>query len=254
MFHKILICSGDSFKAMRKAMSELTYEARMSSQPVAGERASSASGHGFPSRGFIITLDSPSVIEGTYYYTATEKVEDIDKKTLKTVEGKRERLKKAAFKLDLKHGLASSPKRDGLSALFEACDAMPDVGLEFSDLTLNLKDYVFEMQHAFNKNEIRSIKIREYLCRENMTCTGTFKVLDVREGEKLVEKFSDQLDGVTLSFKLPSGKTQFTISRKGEIKASPETPQELLDYAYEQLPRFHEAEVETAEVRDPVKA
>lgn len=235
MFHKQMICSGDSFKAMRKAMGELAYEARME-------------------RGFILTLDSPSVIEGTYYYKSSEKVEDIDPKTLKTVEGKRERLKKAPFKLDLKHGLASSPKRDGLSALFEACDAMPDVGLEFSDLTLNLKDYVFEMQHAFNKNEIRSLKIRDYLCRENLTCTGTFKVLDVREGEKLVEKFSEQLDGVTLSFKLPTGKCSFFIGKRGEMRAGEEAPEELLTYAYEQLPRFHEAEVETAEVRDPVKA
>lgn len=233
MFHKILICSGDSFKAMRHTMGELVYEKRME-------------------RGFILTIDEPSKVAGNYYYMASEKVEDIDRATLKTVEGKRERLKKADFTLDLKRGLAMSKKREGLSALFEACDAMPDVGLEFSDLNLDLKEYVFELQHAFNKNEIRSIKIREYLCRENLTCTGTFKVLDVREGEKLVEKFSDQLDGVTLSFKLPSGKVQFFVGKHGELRFSDDAPEEMITYATDQLQRFHEADVETAEVRDPV--
>jgi hypothetical protein len=87
-----------------------------------------------------------------------------------------------------------------------------------------------------------------------MTCTGGFKVLDVREGEKLCERFSDQLEGVTLSFKLPSGKCNLTVTKKGSLRFSDDAPQDLIDYARQQLPRFHEAEVETAEIRDPVAA
>ena len=117
-----------------------------------------------------------------------------------------------------------------------------------------LKDLVFELQHAYNKNEIRSIRISQYLARENMTSSATFKILDVREGEKLCEKFAAQLEAVTISFKLPSGRCNFTVTKKGSLRFSDDAPQDLIDYARAQLPRFHEAEVETAEIRDPVAA
>ncbi len=236
-FHfKVLVSSGDSFKAMRDAMAQLNYEARME-------------------RGFILGENAPSRALGKYYYVKTNKTKSIDRKTLKPIEEKVESLAECKFDLDLKHGLVSVEERRGeLNALFEALDAMPDVGVEFADLNVNLKDYVFELQHAFNKNEVRALRIKEYLARENMTCTGGFKVLDVREGEKLCEKFADQLEGITLSFKLPSGKCNFTVTKRGSLRFSDDAPQELIDYAREQLPRFHEAEVETAEIRDPVAA
>lgn len=230
--YKQLICSGDSFKAARKAMSELTYEARME-------------------RGFVVQDAAPSLIVGKYYYVQTNKLKSIDRATLKVIEEKQETLQEVLFALDLKHGLVSvEGRRRGLSALFEALDAMPDVGLEFGDINLNLKDYVFELQHAFNKNEIRVIKVKDYLARENAIASPSFKIIDVREGEKLVEKWSDQAVAVKLDFKLPSGKASFGVQKRGTLTFTDDTPQELMDYARDQLPRFHEAEVETAEVRD----
>ncbi len=236
-FHfKALVSSGDSFKAMRRAMEELNYEARME-------------------RGFILGENAPSRALGKYYYVKTSKQKAIDRKTLKPIEEKVESLAECKFDLDLQHGLVSVEERRGeLNSLFEALDSLPDVSVEFGDLNINLKDYVFELQHAYNKNEIRTMRIKEYLARENMTCTGGFKVLDVREGEKLCEKFSGQLEGVTLSFKLPSGKCNLTVTKKGSLRFSDDAPQDLIDYARQQLPRFHEAEVETAEIRDPVAA
>ncbi len=236
-FHyKILVSSGESFKAMRRAMDELAYEARME-------------------RGFILAAGDASNIDGKYYYVKTNKAKVIDRKTLKQVEEKSESLAECRFKLDLQHGLVGVEERRGeLNALFEALDAMPDVGVDFADLNLNLKDLVFELQHAYNKNEIRSIRISQYLARENMTSSATFKILDVREGEKLCEKFAAQLEAVTISFKLPSGRCNFTVTKKGSLRFSDDAPQDLIDYARAQLPRFHEAEVETAEIRDPVAA
>ncbi|HRJ77916.1 MAG: hypothetical protein HPKKFMNG_01979 [Planctomycetes bacterium] len=233
---KILVSSGDSFKALRRAMEELAFESGME-------------------RGFVMGEGSPSRVNGKFYYVKTSKTKSIDRKTLKPVEEKSEALAECRFGLDLQHGLVHVEERRGeLNALFEALDAMPDVGIEFADLNVNIKDYVFELQRAYNKNEIRNLRIKDYLARENMLASATFKMLDVREGEKLCEKFALQLDAATLSFKLPSGRCQFTVTRKGSLRHSDDTPQELVDYARELLPRFHEAEVETTEIRDPVAA
>lgn len=229
--YKQLICSGESFKAAAKAMRELTYEARME-------------------RGFVVEDDAPSFIRGKYYYTKMNTVKSIDRVTLKPIEEKSESLCEVLFTLDLRLGLVSvEGRRNGLSALYEALDALPDVGVEFQDLHLNLKDYVFELQHAFNKNEIRVIKVKDYLARENALASPSFKLVDVREGEKLVEKWSDQAVAVKLDFKLPSGKVSFGVQKRGTLSFTDDTPTELMDYAREQLPRFHEAEVETAEIR-----
>lgn len=230
---KLLICSGDSFKAMRHAMAELSYEARME-------------------RGFVLTKDDPSRVEGKYYFIQTKKLKGIDRKTLKPIEEKHESLQVVAFTLDLKHGLVSvQGPRGGLNALFEALDAMPDVGVEFQDLKLNVKDYVFELQHAFNKNEIKNLRIKGYLFRENMVADVTGKLLDVRDGEKLAEKFAEQLEAARIVFKLPSGKCGLNINKRGTLSIADDAPTELFTYATEQLPRFHEADIETVEVRDP---
>lgn len=228
--YKQLICSGASFKAAREAMGQLTYEAKME-------------------RGFVIQDSGPSAIVGKYYYMKTKTLKSIDRATLKPVETKEETLQQVLFVLDLQRGMASvEGPRSGLNALYEALDAMPDVAVDFSDLNINLKDYVFEMQHAYHKSEIRVIKVKNYLARENCTATPSFKVLDVREGEKLVEKWSDQAEAVKLDFKLPSGRASFGVKKRGTLTFTDDTPQELMDYARDQLPRFHEAEVETVPV------
>ncbi len=231
MHYKQLICSGDSFKKAREAMAALNYEARME-------------------RGFITQESGPSCIIGKYYYMKTNVVKSIDRKTLKPIEERGESLCEVLFTLDLRLGLVSvEGRRSGLNALYEALDALPDVSMEFQDLNLNLKDYVFELQHAFNKNEIRVIKVKDYIARENALASPSFKVLDVREGEKLVEKWADMAEAVKLDFKLPSGKVSFGVKKRGTLTFTDDSPQELIDYARDQLPRFHEAEVETAEVR-----
>lgn len=194
------------------------------------------------------------MVRGKLLYVKTRVVKSIDRSTLKPMEAKEETLQEVLFELDLQRGMVSvEGPRSGLNVLFEALDAMPGVAVEFSDLNLSLKDYVFEMQHAFNKNAIRVIKVKDYLARENVTGSPSFKLLDVQDGEKLVEKWNDQAEAVKLDFKLPSGRVSFGVKKRGTLSFTDDTPQELMDYARGQLPRFHEAEVETAEVRDPQK-
>lgn len=228
---KILACSGESFAAMRKAMKELNYQPKME-------------------RGFVVTKDDTSFIEGRYIYMKSARLKQLNRETLVPIEPVNETLQEVRFTLDLKHGLASvQGPRGGFNVLFEALDSLPDVGVEFSDLNLNLKEYVSELQQAFNKNEIRALKLSDYITKENMLARATFKVLDVRDGESLTEKFQDQLAAVKLDFKLPTGKCNVSVSRRGTVSMSDDAPQEIIDYAREQLPRFHEAEIETVGVR-----
>lgn len=228
---KILVCSGESFAAMRRALGEYTYQPRME-------------------RGFVVTKDEPSFIEGRYIYVKSARIKQLNRETLVPIDPVNETLQEVRFALDLKHGLVSvQGSRGGFNVLFEALDSLPYVCVEFGDLNLNLKEYVSELQQTFNKNEIRALKLSDYIAKENMLARATFKVLDVREGEKLTEKFQDQLAAVKLDFKLPTGKCNVTVSRRGSVSMSDDAPREIIDYARDQLPRFHEAEVETAEVR-----
>ena len=228
---KILECSGESFAAMRRALGELTYQPMME-------------------RGFVVTKDEPSFIEGRYIYVKSARLKQLHRETLVPIDPVNETLQEVRFALDLKHGLVSvHGPRGGFNVLFEALDSLPDVSVEFGDLNINIKDYVFELQHAYNKNEIRALKLSDYIAKENMLARATFKVLDVREGEKLTEKFQDQLAAVKLDFKLPTGKCNVTVSRRGSVSMSDDAPREIIDYARDQLPRFHEAEVETVGVR-----
>ncbi len=237
-FHfKLLGASQESFRAMRRAMSALPFDAR-------------------GRRGFVLDEGAgQNSVKGKLYYIKTANVKQINPKDLKPVETKTETLTECRFEVDQQHGLVASQDRRGeLNVLFEQLDAMPDVHVTFEDLNLNLKDYVFELQSAFNKNEIRALRIRDYQAREPMAGNASFKVLDARESEKIVEKYSDRLDSVTVSFKLPDGRCNLTATRRGSLRFSDNAPDELVRYARDCMPRFHEAEVETTEVMDPVAA
>ncbi len=234
---KLIGSSQDSFRAMRKAMTGLPFDLRNR-------------------RGFVLDESAgQNRIKGKLYYLKTTNVKSINPKDLKPIETKAETLTECKFEVDQEHGLVASEDRRGeLNVLFEQLDAMPDVHVNFEDLNLNLKDYVFELQSAFNKNEIRNVRIKDFQAREPMIGNASFKVLDTRESEKIVEKYAEQVEAVSVSFKLPDGRCNLTATKRGSLRFSDNAPDDLVRYARDLMPRFHEAEVETKEVLDPVAA
>jgi hypothetical protein len=237
-FHyKSMTCGQPSFKAIRDTLPSLSYEAGMQ-------------------RGFLLNKDSTlNRVRGQYVYTKLGKLAKIDPETLQVTEEAVESLAECRFELDQQKGLAMVEQRRGeLNALHEAVDSIPDANVEFEDLNINVAELMFEVQRAYKKNVIKTLRIRDYLARENMLANASFKVLEPQDGEKIAEKFSDQLEAFTLTLKLPDGACALTVTRKGTVRASDDAPDELLLFVKDLLPRFHESEVETAEVVDPIAA
>ena len=237
-FHfKILVCGQPSFRVLRDTLPQVAYE------PGA-------------ERGFLLAKENTqNRLRGRYIYTRVSKLVSIDADSLEPREEPTESLAECRFELDQQKGLVSVEQRRGeLNSLYEAVDSIPDVHAAFEDLNLNLSHLLFEVQGAYRKNTIKSLRIKDYLAREHMLTSATFKVIEPTEGEKLAERFSDQLEAFTLNLKLPDGACALTVTRKGTVRASDDAPDELLLFVKDLLPRFHEAEVETAEVVDPVAA
>lgn len=237
MHYKLLMAGQPTFRVIRETLPQVAYE------PGA-------------ERGFVLADDSTqNRVKGRYIYTRVSKHSSIDRETLQQKEEPVESLAECRFELDQQKGLAGVEQRRGeLNALFEALDAIPEVHVAFEDLNLNLADLLAEVQGAYKKNTIKSLRIKDYLAREHMLTSATFKVIEPSEGEKLAERFRDQLEAFTLSLKLPDGACALTVTRTGSVRASDDAPEELLLFIKDLLPRFHEAEVETAEVHEPVAA
>ncbi len=237
-FHyKLLVCGQPSFRVIRDTLPQLAYEPGME-------------------RGFLLANENTqNRVKGRYIYTKIGKVVKIDADSLEPKEEPTESLAECRFELDQQKGLVAVEQRRGeLNALYEAIDAVPDVHAAFEDLNLNLSELLFEVQGAYKKNTIKSLRIKDYLAREHMLTSATFKVIEPTEGEKLAERFSDQMEAFTLTLKLPDGACALTVTRNGSVRTSDDAPDELLLFVKDLLPRFHEAEVETAEVVDPVAA
>jgi hypothetical protein len=237
-FHfKLLVCGQPSFRVVRDTLPQLAYEPGME-------------------RGFLLANENtPNRIRGRYIYTKIGKVVKIDAESLEPKEEPTESLAECRFDLDKQKGLVYvEPRRGEINALYEELDAVPDGHAAFEDMNLNLSELLFEVQGAYKKNTIKSLRIKDYLAREHMLTSATFKVIEPTEGEKLAERFSDQMDAFTLTLKLPDGACALTVTRNGSVRLSDDAPDELLLFVKDLLPRFHEAEVETAEVVDPVAA
>lgn len=237
-FHyKLMNCGQPSFRSVRDTLPQITWEA--------GSQ-----------RGFLLEKDnSQNRVAGRYVYTKVGKAVTLDAETLQPKETPTETLAECKFELDQQKGLAMAQQRRGeLNALHEALDAIPEVSVEFSDLNLNLTGLMFDVQRAYKKNEVKSLRIKDYLARENMLANATFKLIEPQEAEKLAERFSDQLQAFTLTLKLPDGACALTVTRNGTVRASDDTPEDVLRFVKDLIPAHHEAEVETTEVRDPVAA
>lgn len=237
-FHyKLLVCGQPSFRSIREALPQVAYEAGAQ-------------------RGFLLDKDnSQNRVAGRYVYTKVGKVVNLDPTTLQPKEVAVESLAECKFELDQQKGLAMAQQRRGeLNSLHEALDSIPETSVEFEDLNLNLCALMFDIQRAYKKNQVKSLRIKDYLARENMLANATFKLVEPQEAEKLAEKFAEQLQGFTLTLKLPDGACALTVTRNGSVRASDDTPEDVLRFVKDLLPAHHEAEVETTEVRDPVAA
>ncbi|MDC1143094.1 hypothetical protein OAU50_08380 [Planctomycetota bacterium] len=237
LHYKILVCGGSSFRSVNETLPQLSYEAGME-------------------RGFLVAPESNvNRIKARYIYTKYGKNVGLDPDSLEQVEEQTESLAEARFELDQKKGLVMVEQRRGdLESLYEALESMPDVHTAFEDLNLNLKDLMFEIQGAYKKNTVKALRIKDYLARENMLASASFKVLEAQDAEKIVEKFDDQLEAFTLQLKLPDGACNLTVTRKGSVRASDDIPDEVLMFVKDLLPQYHEAEVETTEIHSPVAA
>jgi len=237
LHYKILVCGGSSFRAINETLPQLAYEAGME-------------------RGFLVAPESnTNWIKARYVYTKLGEQVSLDPETLEQVEEQTESLSEARFELDQKKGLVMVEQRRGdLEVIYEALESLPDVHSAFGDLNLNLKDLMFEIQGAYKKNTVKTLRIKDYLARENMLGNASFKVLEEQDAEKIAEKFDDQLEAFTLQLKLPDGACNLTVTRKGSVRASDDMPDEVLMFVKDLLPQFHEAEVETTEVHSPVAA
>lgn len=232
--YRLLICGEKSFATLRQALAQLVYEP--------GNQ-----------RGFIPALDAGfSRLAGRMVYTRLGKRVALDAKTLEPTEALVETLADLRFELDRLKGLAMVERRRGdFSVLYEALDAIPDVQVTLEDLNLNLQALLEDLQGAYKKNTVKTLRIQDYLARENMLATASFKILEEPDADKIAEKFNDQLAAFTLGLKLPDGAASITVTRNGTVRVSDGMPDDVLAFVKDLLPRFHEAEVETAEVTAP---
>lgn len=234
-FHyKLMVCGQPSWRVIREALPELAYTPGMT-------------------RGFLLDKDNTvNRVAGRYIYTRVGKTVTLDKDSLQPKETPLETLEDCKFELDQQKGLACVHTRRGdLWALFEAIDTIPDASIELLDLNLNLKALLFDVMRGYKKNRVKTIRIRDYLARENMLSNSTFKLLEAQDAEKLVERFKDQLEAVSLALKLPDGPCTLGITRNGTVRASDDTPEDLLRFVKDLLPAHHESEVETVELQNP---
>ncbi len=206
--------------------------------------------------GFILRADNTANrVRGTLVYRRMQNVKDLDVENMTPKDQAVQAHAEVRFELDFQKALVSvEGPRGGLAVLYEHIDSIPFCQVAFEDLDLNLRDLLFEVQGAYRKNMVKSLRIRNYLAREHMLATAGFKIVEASEAEKIAEKFSDQLEAFTLSLKLPDGACKLTVTRRGSVSASDDAPDELLLFVKDLLPRFDEPEVETAEVVDPVGA
>lgn len=235
-FHyKLMVIGAPSWRVLCEALPTLAFEEGMQ-------------------RGFVISPDgTKNRVSGRYIYTRIGKITEVDPKTAEHRDRALEHLDDVSFEMDFQKGLVCVlGARGGLKALYEAVDTVPDCNLEYEEINLNLLELMQEVQSAYKKNAIKSLRINDYLARENMLANASFKILEVQDGERIAEKFSDQLDSFTLTLKLPDGAASLTVKRKGTVTCSEDMPDDVLSFVKDLLPRFHESEVETAEVVDPV--
>lgn len=191
--------------------------------------------------------DDDNRLYGKIVRRVTLSVDDLHPTTLVQTPRLVEVLRAFRFVLDQHKGLVYvEGKRTNLNVLFEELDNLPDAYVTLEDLNLNLPELLDELRQGYPKHVLKSLRLRDYIARENMLATAGFKPLDQVDVIGLVERFSDQIDAFNIQIKLPDGPCALSLNRKGTLRASGHTPDELLDFVRDLLPRYHESEVETA--------
>lgn len=199
--------------------------------------------------GFSIGQFDKKILGGCYVWRETIAVETIDEDSLEVIEKGVRRLQKAHFILSFGESYVRVEKKAHFGILFDALDALKGVHLEFEDYQIDLEGMVSEIQRAWKKNRIESIGIKNYLARENMMTDATFKMLEPT-GEKIIEKFDDQVSSVKLLLKLPDGDCPLTVTRDGSIRTSDDAPDDVLMFVRQIMPHHDVPDVETVEVAD----
>ncbi len=240
---KIFVCGGASFRAIREALPTLEYKSGMKQGLLVHQLTPSMFG------------EDVNTVRARYIFTVYGQTIELDPDSLEEYQQPTESLADARFELDQKKGLVSVEQRRGdFHPVYEMLESLPNVHVAFEDLNLNLRDLMFELQGAYKKNTVKTLRIKDYLARENMLASASFTVLEEQDAEKIAEEFDDQLEAFTLKLKLPDGACSITVTRKGSVRASQDMPDEVLEFVKDLIPQFHEAEVETTEVHSPVGA
>lgn len=233
--HKLMVIGGPSWSALIDALPQLTWNKGAL-------------------RGFVLhTCDSKRVIGG-YAWRKKIELETHDEETLQPTVTHKRVVAKTAFALDFQKGLIWADSVAGMNALHEAMDEIPNVNVEFEQLNLNLAEMLEELQGAYKKQIVTGLKINDYLdSKQDLTASPMFKLLDPANEWKVIDKFKGQLGAIRSTIKLPDGASSLTIRRTGAVSYGEHIPEELMMFVRDILPRFHESEVETAEVVDTEK-
>ncbi len=197
--------------------------------------------------GFSIGQYDKKILGGCYIWRETIQVDTIDEDTLEEIERPVRRLQKAHFILSFGKAYVRVEKKAHFGILYDALDALKGVHLEFEAFQIDLEGMVSEIQSAYKKNYITGIGIKDYLAREQMITDATFKPLEVDVGEKVIEKFSDQIKSVKLQMKLPDGPCPLTVTRDGSVSMGDDAPDDLLMFVRDIMPRFDVPDVEVAD-------
>lgn len=195
--------------------------------------------------GFSIGQFDKKILGGCYIWRETIQVSTVNEDTLEDMERAVRRLQKAHFILSFGEAYVRVEKKAHFGILFDALDTLKGVHLEFEAFQIDLEGMVFEIQSAWKRNDIESIGIKDYLAREQMITDATFRPLEAMVGEKVIEKFGDQIKSVKLQMKLPDGPCPLTVTRDGSVSLGDDAPDELLMFVRQIMPRFDVPEVET---------
>jgi hypothetical protein len=230
--YKIMHCSQDSFEAALNEIAE---------NPMAPDAP----------EGFALTSHEDNRLTGIYTYPRTKKVKRLDEKGELEIVGVVD-IQRCRFCLNQRKGLAYvEGARGHFPVLYERLDEAQDVRITFEDYHLDLAEIYHEFAGNFPKHRVKSLKIKDYLAKENMIGTPTFQVLEPAEAFTLVERFKDKLQAFSLAIKMPDGTVSLKIDKRGTVWASDDAPEELLMYAQDSVVRYHEEEIETVLVGAP---
>ncbi|MCK6440820.1 MAG: hypothetical protein L6Q71_11560, partial [Planctomycetes bacterium] len=105
------------------------------------------------------------------------------------------------------------------------------------------------LRDSYGKIDLRTLRIKDYLGREGLMTTASFKLMEPSKEDEIMRRFSDAILGFSVSIMTDVGRKSLSVAKNGSVRASEDVPEDIIEAVLGYLPQFHEeVEVETVEI------